>query len=235
MVTLMGKNLLAENAKLTEIPDEMFKDRADITGAITIPDYITKVGARAFANTGITEVTSNVFSPEMLEGIQLEKFTGKYNIKMFHQQRSSESDTDIPDGYYIGGFWYRYHYYKVWIPSSLIEIYDIADDIDSGDFHNHESVKKITVLNAPEPFFANCRNLETVVLGTGIKKLTQDPTPDYVVNPFIDCPKLKTITYLGTMAEWNLIEKVEDWNRTDFENNTIRITSVICSDGTIIL
>ena len=48
MVTLMGKNLLAENGKLTEIPDEMFKNRADLKGPITIPGYITRIGKSAF-------------------------------------------------------------------------------------------------------------------------------------------------------------------------------------------
>lgn len=55
MVTLMGKNLLAENGKLTEIPVGMFENRTDLT-AITIPPYITKIGRRAFKRCKFTEV-----------------------------------------------------------------------------------------------------------------------------------------------------------------------------------
>ena len=42
---------------------------------------------------------------------------------------------------------------------------------------------------------------------------------------FVFCTSLNTINFIGTIEQWNLIEKVEDWN---YE---VPATMVHCTDG----
>ena len=46
---------------------------------------------------------------------------------------------------------------------------------------------------------------------------------------FEGCSGLKHITFKGTMAQWNAIEKGGDWNKG------VTLTEIICSDGTVAL
>ena len=57
MVTLMGKNLLAENGKLTEIPDNISWE--NLKSNITIPSYITRIGKSAFSGVSGVSITLN--------------------------------------------------------------------------------------------------------------------------------------------------------------------------------
>lgn len=61
-------------------------------------------------------------------------------------------------------------------------------------------------------------DIQYLNLGTNITNIT---------NIFKDCTNLTSITYYGTIEQWNAITKAEDWN----EN--IPATVVTCSDGTV--
>lgn len=65
---------------VTEIHNEAFKDCANLTGKLTIPDSYTSIGARAFAGCGFSEIISgnavtaigkNAFSENPVESITL--------------------------------------------------------------------------------------------------------------------------------------------------------------------
>ncbi len=43
----------------------------------------------------------------------------------------------------------------------------------------------------------------------------------------MDCSSLKSITFAGTMEQWNVIHKVIDWK------GNAPIEQIICSDGTV--
>ena len=46
---------------------------------------------------------------------------------------------------------------------------------------------------------------------------------------FFDCIYLETITFKGTIAQWNNITKGSDWN------SNVPATKVICTDGEVAL
>ena len=65
--------------------------------------------------------------------------------------------------------------------------------------------------------FRDCANLESVSIPSGVIMLGR--------NVFENCPKLTNVTFAGTMAQWEAIEKENDWNY-GMSTNTIH-----CSDG----
>lgn len=78
-----------------------------------------------------------------------------------------------------------------------------------------------------EECFSNCRNLESVTIGTGVTTIQW--------GAFSMCPKLASITYKGTVAQWNLITKDESWYATEYDDIVTPLTQIICSDGTVTL
>jgi hypothetical protein len=70
-----------------------------------------------------------------------------------------------------------------------------------------------------EQAFGFCFNLESIHIGSNIKKL---PT-----GVFSDCQSLKAIHFNGTKEQWNHIKKDGDWDK-----NTGNYT-VYCIDGNI--
>ena len=74
MITIFGKNILAENGRWTKIPASAFEGRTDLT-TITIPNYITSIGKSAFKSCteltsvtipeGVTEIGDGAFYSEL--------------------------------------------------------------------------------------------------------------------------------------------------------------------------
>ena len=55
------------------------------------------------------------------------------------------------------------------------------------------------------------------------------PVTSIEYSAFYYCSSLTSITFQGTVAEWNAITKGSDWNKS------IPATSVVCSDGSVFL
>jgi hypothetical protein len=70
--------------------------------------------------------------------------------------------------------------------------------------------------------FANCTALRIIRLPHTIEYIGS--------NVFLNCPKLTTIIFNGTLQQWEDIEKNEYWN-----NGMISGVQLQCSDGTITL
>lgn len=67
--------------------------------------------------------------------------------------------------------------------------------------------------------FENCATLESVVLGKNIQHI------GYFA--FAGCKNLASITFSGTVEEWNAIQKDSAWNQG------IKAKQVVCADGTV--
>jgi hypothetical protein len=67
--------------------------------------------------------------------------------------------------------------------------------------------------------FHSCMNLVTVNLPAGITYIGRDA--------FMLCSSLRTINFAGTMAQWNAMERDENWK--DYVSNF----DVVCIDGVI--
>lgn len=75
--------------------------------------------------------------------------------------------------------------------------------------------------NMDYSIFLDYKELTTVIIGKNVKGL------GYEI--FNSCSNIISITYLGTMDEWNsTIGKTSSW-----KNGNSSITKIICSDGEI--
>ena len=65
----------------------------------------------------------------------------------------------------------------------------------------------------------------------GCSKLTSITIPESVTSieggAFENCTGLTSITFNGTIAQWNAIEKASSWK------SNVRATEVVCKDGTV--
>ena len=88
--------------------------------------------------------------------------------------------------------------------------------------------KKLLGVNIPDSVtrigshaFCFCESLETITIPAGVTVIYN--------SAFGECTNLTNITFKGTMAQWNAIEKHEDWNYN------VPATHVHCSDGDVAL
>lgn len=92
--------------------------------------------------------------------------------------------------------------------------------------------------------FFQCNGLTNVVIPNGVvsigrqafdtcKNINSITIPNSVTyigyRAFYYCTNLTSITFVGTVAQWNAIEKVLEWNKN------VPATEVVCSDGTVAL
>lgn len=136
-------------------------------------------------------------------------------------------------------------------------VLDFNEVVDSWNINYCDSVKKIDYNNKVKTLTVDdieyCANLEEVIL-TGVKVIKGG----YYSGVLYNCPKLKTITlsndlksisdaafygcdsletivFLGTMAEWNSVEKTSGKKFYPEKNwyYNCGIKNVVCTDGTI--
>ena len=79
--------------------------------------------------------------------------------------------------------------------------------------YNNRTVSRLLYHNSSHPYY------KTVVLPSTITIIDD--------MAFYGCDKLETLIFKGTMEQWNAIEKTKGWN------NSITVSEVICSDGTV--
>ena len=80
--------------------------------------------------------------------------------------------------------------------------------------------------------FNNCRSLTSIYIPVSVTSLGR--------GVFQNCKNLTTITYGGTVAQWNALEKgtdlfIADWDSDGVYEGTIPATEIICTDGRISL
>ena len=105
------------------------------------------------------------------------------------------------------------------IPASVTEIGKYA-------FRDCATLKSVTVNNSVigEFMFVNCSKLSSFTIGTKLKKIGS--------NVFNYCSNLETITYNGTLAKWQEIEKGSNWDgRSAMEPAQSGLLKIQCTDG----
>ncbi len=114
-------------------------------------------------------------------------------------------------------FYYSTGFTSVKVPYSVTIVGNYA-------FSSCHDLEKAEVNHGTEQLgiavFMSCHNLKTVTLPASIKYIG-----DYT---FYDCPKLSSIYFGGTKEQWEKLSAGTYWNQ-----NTERICTVYCSDGTV--
>jgi hypothetical protein len=136
-------------------------------------------------------------------------YVNMYNIKEF---TIPESDVDIDN----------FAFYEC----DSLESITIHDNISSIGENAFDGCKNLISVEIPdsvgvigEQAFDGCSSLTSVVIGRGVHRIDSEA--------FKSCSKLKSITYRGTMAEWEAINKDRFWDYCTW------IKTVYCSDGII--
>ena len=110
----------------------------------------------------------------------------------------------------------------------------IGDSVTNINFHAFDSCSNLTsvtigssVTSIGDYAFSNCSNLTSVTIGDSVTSigeatfyycysLTSVIIPDSVTSigeaTFYHCDSLTSITFKGTRAQWEAVEKGEDWN-----------------------
>ena len=197
--------------------------------------FITNDGVLYYYD--FTSLPSNYEIPSFVDGIRVKELASKcfsgWNQLMSveipagltkiadgaFEYCSSLSDVTIPDTVTeigFGAFYFCSSLKNIIIPSSVTKIDWIA-------FEGSGVVSIIipdSVNELGDAAINNCKSLESVVISKNIKEIPQAL--------FKGCTKLSSITYNGTVEEWNSLPKGDEWN-TD-----VPATKVVCSNGEIL-
>lgn len=102
------------------------------------------------------------------------------------------------------------------LPDTLVSIGDSA-------FSGCSSLESVNIPNGVTAIgdwtFQNCSSLTSIVIPKGVTRLG--------MRAFYGCENLTVITFNGTVEEWNVIAKEQDWNKY------VPATEVVCSDGSV--
>ncbi len=124
-------------------------------------------------------------------------------------------------GYIFGAE--SFYYNNSCVPASLRTVTITGSISDLGSFYGCLGLTSIVlgddVTGISDGAFRNCRGLTNVVIGKGVTSIGS--------SVFQYCQKLTDITFQGTMAEWEAIEKSPQW---DADTGTYTIH---CTDGDI--
>lgn len=212
---------------VTEIQDEAFMGDTALR-TLVITNGVTIIGVNAFANcTALTNVTlgssvreiaqlafantilSSITLPESVTSVESDAFDGCTRLKNIFVEKENEK--------YIGmnGALYTYDVdtkesVLVLLPEGRTDSFTIEDRFD---VHAEDYV--VTGISARALY--NCAEITEIFIPDSVTKMGE--------SAFALCGSLREIHYDGTIAEWNRIEKGQDW---DAETGAYTVT---CSDG----
>lgn len=204
---------------VTHIGDGAFAGCTGLTG-ITIPNSVTHIGDSAFAGcTGLTGITI----PNSVTYIGGGAFNGCIGLISVTVPFVGSSTTAAkPFFYFFGGNG------NGSVPSSLKNVTITGNSTIVRDaFFQCTGLISVTISgNTVIDGFAfnRCTGLTSVTIGNGVTYIGE--------SAFCYCDQLTDITFNGTKAQWNAIDKFTDGNGFPWDHGTGNYT-VHCTDGDI--
>jgi hypothetical protein len=186
--------------------------------SITLGNDVTAVGAMAFQNcTGLTKLIMSK-AITALSSSSLSSCTSLIELTIPFVGESPTATTlseKTVFGYLFGSS----------APSGTTTVTQYYNNYNT-TYKNYSipsSLRKVSVLggNIPYGAFYNCSMLEEIGLGEGVTNIGQ--------HAFRGCTGLTSITFEGTIDQWNTITKQNEWNYN------VPVTEVVCSDGSVTL
>ena len=189
------------SSNLQIINNNAFVDCAKLY-TIDLPAGLTYIGNDAFFNSGLKEIVI----PESVT------YVGDYAFNMCHDLLRVEIRAS---NYYLGeaAFIACSSLTEITVPGTNLVIRPYT-------FEHCERLKSIVfeegVTKIEDSVFMNCTQLESVTIPVSVTYI------DYL---FGFCPKMRSIHYVGTMEQWEAIEKYARWW------GDANYITVYCSDG----
>lgn len=196
-----------------------------------IPEGVTKIGEEAFSSCkslkyvvipeGVKKIEDDAFHYcSYLEQVVFPDGLEEIGDSAFTDCKSLTKIVFPPSLKVIGNSaFYCCEYLKEF------EIPNGVEKIEAGAFSTNSRFESLRIPGSVKIIehasFKECHKLKTLVIEKGVEKIEKEA--------FQDCEKLSEITYMGTVAEWEKIEKGRRWNceaPTQF---------VKCSDGEVFI
>jgi hypothetical protein len=199
---------------------------------ITIPNSVTFIGARAFG--GCKSLTS-ITIPESVTDIESRAF----NACCFSKDNFiNNSSLDAEANDYWGAMVYDYRTNSVFVRDNVvikgeggvtsIVIPDNVIGIGDGAFSGCIDLTSITIPNSITSIgnsaFTQC-SLRSITIPENVMSIGS--------YAFDYCHQLASITFGGTIEQWNAIEKGNYWRGDNDDEGYIPATYVQCSDGQV--
>ena len=241
-VTIIGNAAFANNRNLTEvilqegvvnIGAQAFQDCRNLRNVV-LPSTLTAISYNAFRSCAISTITiparvskisNGIFAGcENLTEILVEQgsvsycsvdgvwYTADMTTLLTYPAGKSAASFAIPEGVnslYVESFNGCQYLQEVIFPASLTSISNSA----------FQSCGSLTAVVLPEGVtrienyaFNDCYNLQSITIPAGVT---------YLGNRMLGyCNRLTNVYYMGTIAQWESIEKANQWNMIDWNGKT---------------
>ena len=169
---------------------------------VTLGSKVTKIGVEAFGGCGAI-TTLNI--SQNLSDVDFQAFAGCFKINKIYYQGTINDWVSIDfDGELANPLYCNNDLYQ---PTSLYinEVLVTSATITA-------PIIKATTLNS-------CKTLTSVVISSNVTQIGD--------RAFKNCTELASITFEGTIEEWEMIEKGENWK------SLVKATFVQCSNGEV--
>ena len=200
-------------------------------GSVSIPDGVTSIAEYAFDDCSLL---TSIPLPDSLLSVDTAAFMGCSSLQ---EIELPVGVTEIPifafesctslSSFTVGKYIEKIGTWAFLGCSSLANL-DLGYGVTEIEEQAFSGCSSLTTVEIPETIntigrytFKKCTSLTSVTFNVGLTSFGE--------RLFEDCSSLTDITFLGTMDEWNAIEKGEHWYRNS------GVTMVKCTNGNILL
>ena len=202
-------------SSVVEIGEHAFYRCASLK-SIKIPASVTNIGNYAFAKSSSLITISVDENNPNYKTIDGNLYSKDETTLMLYATGQKDKEFTVPDHVITisdGAFARAKYLESIIIPESVIAIDDsgyISKDYTQkycGAFENCTALVRVEIKGATDTIgdqaFAGCVNLSEVHIGKNVDRIGY--------KAFINCPSLSSIYYYGAEAEWENVDKGDEW------------------------